>query len=162
MNRPRQIGTAAETAVTRWLRASGWPQAERRSLRGRDDAGDITGTPGVCWEVKAGDAAIRASDGQVTAWLEETDRERTNARADVGVLVLRRRGKASPGAWWAVLPVASIVGLTATGLIHHSVAVSMPARMLLVDFVGILRTSGYGDPLVPVAGMEREAVPATG
>ena len=58
VNKPKQIGTRAETAVARYLAANGFPHAERRTLRGREDAGDITGTPGVCWEVKGGEAHV--------------------------------------------------------------------------------------------------------
>ena len=150
MNRPRQIGTAAETAVTRWLRASGWPQAERRSLRGRDDAGDITGTPGLCWEIKAGDAADRASDSQVTAWLADTERERVNANADYGVLVLRRRGKGSPGDWWAVLPTEDLarlwVGRQNRRVVQRTGAGGPGVRLRLGDLAAVLRATGYGDP----------------
>ena len=53
-NRPKAIGTAAETAVVRYLAAHGFPNAERRALHGATDLGDITGTPSLCWEVKGG------------------------------------------------------------------------------------------------------------
>ncbi|NAE18288.1 hypothetical protein, partial [Enterococcus hirae] len=66
--RPRDIGTAAETATVRYLRTAGFPHAERRALRGTHDCGDITGTPGLAWEVKGGQAAKGASDGQVAQW----------------------------------------------------------------------------------------------
>ena len=59
--RPKDIGTAAETAVVRFLRDNGFPLAERRALHGSTDRGDITGTPGLVWEVKGGDAAKTAS-----------------------------------------------------------------------------------------------------
>ena len=47
-NRPKAIGTAAETAVVRYLAAHGFPAAERRALHGATDLGDITGTPRSC------------------------------------------------------------------------------------------------------------------
>src|SRR5690606_36637180 len=90
--RPRDIGTAAETAVVRYLRDHGFPHAERRTLRGSQDAGDITGIPGVCWSVKGGQAAKDASDGLVEDWLSELERQRSRAKASYGVLVLQRRG----------------------------------------------------------------------
>lgn len=104
VNKPRNIGTAAETAVVRYLVANGFPHAERRSLKGNLDQGDITGTPGICWEVKGGAAAKNASDGQVQAWLEETERERVNAGATIGILVLQRKGigAINAGRWWAI------------------------------------------------------------
>src|SRR5690606_27104000 len=62
MSRSKDIGTRAETAVVRYLRANGFEHAERRALRGRQDAGDITGTPGICWEVKARKRPISDTD----------------------------------------------------------------------------------------------------
>ncbi len=111
--------------------------------------------------MKAGDAAICASDGQVAVWLAETERERVNAHADVGVLVLRRRGKASPGAWWAVVPADALARL----LLRADdwwFEPGPPARLTLDGLALVLRRAGYGDPLVPVAGVDREAAPATG
>src|SRR6185312_8871013 len=103
--KPRAIGTATETAVVRYLVANGFPHAERRSLRGSLDAGDITGCPGLVWSVKGGVAAKTASDGQVAKWLAELERQRVNAAATIGVLVLQRAGigEANAGRWWAVV-----------------------------------------------------------
>lgn len=53
-NSPKAIGTAAETAVVRYLAAHGFPAAERRALHGATDLGDITGTPSLCWETERG------------------------------------------------------------------------------------------------------------
>ena len=39
-NRPKAIGTAAETAVVRYLAAHGFPAAERRALHGATDLGE--------------------------------------------------------------------------------------------------------------------------
>jgi hypothetical protein len=106
-NKSGSIGTATETAVVKVLRQY-WPEAERRRLRGAEDWGDITGTPGIVWEVKGGAAAKAASDAQVEAWLDETETEKRNADADVGILVLPRKGIGPKNAdrWWAVLPTA--------------------------------------------------------
>lgn len=143
MNRSGQRGTAAETAVVRAIAQLGFPHAERRRLRGRDDAGDITGTPGVCWEVKGGNAARNASDAQVAAWLDETERERVNAGADVGVLVLQRAGKgaANAGQWWALFrswqpPYPPPDGGPAPVV-----------RMTLADACLVLRVNDFGTPL---------------
>jgi len=141
--RSKDIGTVAETAVVRFLQRNGWPSAERRALRGEHDAGDVTGTPGVAWEVKGGKAAKVASDMQVQKWLGETERERINAGADVGVLVMQRGGygPARCGMWWAVLslrwlmPQADQISSTAT------------VRLTLDDMCQVLRHRGWGDPL---------------
>lgn len=142
MTRPKDIGTSAETAVVRALRRLGFPNAERRALAGTYDLGDITGTPGVVWEVKAGNAAKTASDGQVTKWLEETERERLNAKADHGVLVLQRAGIGAANAhrWWAISRSGRPGGA-------HSVTV----RHTLEDACVLLRLAGYGEPLDEVS-----------
>ncbi|MFC5187111.1 hypothetical protein [Actinomadura harenae] len=141
MNKPKQRGTAAETAVVRYLRGHGWPSAERRALRGRDDAGDITGTPGIAWEVKGGDMARNASDNDIARWMVETEVERANARAAVGVLVVQRRGVGAPnaGRWWAVLPANS--PLLRGGPVDHD----CPVRLVLADAVTLARHAGFGD-----------------
>ncbi|HZB28966.1 MAG TPA: hypothetical protein VE465_02250 [Streptosporangiaceae bacterium] len=146
--RPKDIGTAGETATVRHLHTNGFPHAERRALRGIQDAGDIAGTPGLCWSVKGGEQAKNASDQQVTQWLAELEKQRQRARADIGVLVLQRRGvgPANAGRWWVVLPldVAAYLSSPYDGGIEHT---GPPVRMLLGDLVRHLRLAGYGDPL---------------
>lgn len=105
MARPKDIGTAGETAVVRFLRPW-WPDVERRALSGSQDRGDVAGTPGICWQIKAGAYAKTASDGQVLAWLDETEAQRMNAGARYSVLVLARAGYGAQrvGHWWAIFP----------------------------------------------------------
>ena len=148
--RPQDIGRAAENAVVAYLVDNGWSSAERRRLRGRNDAGDITGTPGVCWEVKGGAAAKLASDGQVEEWLDEAEKERVAAGADVGVLVLQRKGigTANTGRWWAILPGFSYEMLTGARDDHAPGMWSFgdrgPLRMHLSQVCALLRYAGYG------------------
>jgi hypothetical protein len=146
VNKPKRIGRDAENAVVDYLRAHGWPEVERRAQRGVKDAGDITGTPGLCIEVKGGDAAKNASDLLVADWLEETEKERVNARADIGVLVLQRRGvgPANAGRWWAVMTLPTLLSLTV--LPRDYLHPAIPLRMLLSDAVHLLRAAGYGHP----------------
>ena len=152
MNRSGQIGTATETAVVRVLRSHGWPSAERRRLEGSLDRGDVTGTPGIVWEVKGGESARRASDLQVVVWLRETERERENADADHGVLVVARRGIGASNAsrWWAIVTVETLAELL-TGIEGYGVipAVAMkPVRLQLEDVCSLLHAAGYGDERV--------------
>ena len=99
VNRPRIIGTGAETAVVRYLQDHGFSGAERRSLQGATDKGDITGTPGLAWEVKAGRTLC------LPEWLRQTEKERVNAKADFGILVIKPVGfgVTRVGKWWAVM-----------------------------------------------------------
>lgn len=152
MARPRDIGTRAETAVVKVLRAHGFPQAERRALRGTADAGDITGTPGLCWEVKGGDAARRASDAQIIAWCAETEIERLHAGADYGILVVQRAGigPANAHRWWAVIPAADLARIMLGNARHPLPPAPDPhilARLHLGDLLRALRAAGYGEPL---------------
>jgi hypothetical protein len=133
--RPKDIGTAGETAVVTFLRANGFGGAERRALRGTLDCGDITGCGPVVVEVKSGHAAETASDGLINAWLAETEAERKNADADVGVLVVKRKGKGNAGDWWAI------------EWHGHPEGRRWAVRCLLKDFVYQLRQDGYGDEL---------------
>ncbi|MEU4234155.1 hypothetical protein AB0F17_58615 [Nonomuraea sp. NPDC026600] len=140
MARPKDIGTAAETAVVKALRRLGWPHAERRALTGALDQGDITGTPGVVWEVKGGKQTRSPSDEQIAAWMQETETERIHARANVGVLVLQRHGVGPDNAhrWWAYLQADDWIA----GAGHD-----IPMRFLLNDACVLLRWGGYGEPL---------------
>lgn len=154
-NRPKAIGTAAETAVARYAQSHGFPHAERIALHGALDEGDVQLCPGVVVEVKGGRRAETASDALVAAWLAETEVERTNRGADVAILVLKRAGKGAPnaGSWWAYLPGWAYLFLAPIG---HDVPPSayayayapMPAvRVTLADAVNLLRRAGYGDPI---------------
>jgi hypothetical protein len=99
MSRSRAKGTAAESATVAALWRLGFPYAERRALSGANDLGDITGTPGLAWEVK--DAKV----WQAAAWLRETEVERVNAKADFGILVIKTPGVGAPNAhrWLTVM-----------------------------------------------------------
>ena len=141
--RPRDIGTAAESAVVRYLRAHGFPHAERRALRGARDAGDITGTPGIVWEVKAGAQVISPSDRQIDEWLKETDDERRNVDADYGILVLRRRGASNPADWWVWMYLLHLVSLVGD-YDRKAPGYYVPVRLHLGRAVMLLRHAGYG------------------
>lgn len=86
MTKSKEKGTAAESLVVKYLQSTYWPHAERRALSGGLDKGDITGTPGLAWEVKAAKTLC------VPAWLRETETERINAKADYATLVIKPQG----------------------------------------------------------------------
>lgn len=85
VNPPKIKGTRAETAFVLWLR-TWFPHAERRALRGEKDCGDVTGIPGLAFEVKD------ANPWHLAAWLRETEAERVNANAEYGLLVMKPPG----------------------------------------------------------------------
>ena len=149
-NVSKRRGTAAETAVVRALRTLGFPAAERRALHGTADLGDITGTPGICWEVKGGDKARTAGDALISKWLAETERERAAADADIGVLVVQRAGVGPARAhlWWAYTTSAVTARLVAapTRLVLPDAVPVVPVRLTLADLARLLVWAGYGVP----------------
>lgn len=151
MNRPRNIGTAAETAVVKALRTNGFGTAERRSLKGNLDQGDITGTPGIAWEVKGGAAAKDMGPGLLTTWLAQTETERRNAGAVIGILVIARRGIGATNAhrWWAITTTDTLAALWLATDPSVVITPGIPIRLELGHLCTLLRGAGYGDPLSP-------------
>ena len=97
MSAARRKGTAAESVAVSYLRANGFLFAERRALHGSLDLGDITGTPGICWEVKS------CATPSWPAWMRELESERLNSRSALGFLVYKPKGKgAGRVATWQV------------------------------------------------------------
>jgi hypothetical protein len=95
VNPSKARGTAAETAVVRFLRGSGYPGAERRALAGTQDRGDIAGIPGLVIEVKNErrmELARYVNEALAEAGLE-----------DLGVVWHKRRGRGSPGDWYVTM-----------------------------------------------------------
>ena len=142
VTRSKDIGTRAEAAVVRYLCANGWANAERRALRGSADWGDVTGTPGLVWEVKGGDAAKDASDKQVAAWFDEAREEAGNAGATYGFLIVQRRQKGVRD-WWAVLDVCDLAKLVRCD--SREQASNMHTRITLAQLVELLAIAGWTD-----------------
>jgi hypothetical protein len=99
MSKQKQKGTAAETAVVRWLSGRKWNKIERRSLSGANDRGDITGIPKVVIEVK------NHSRMELAQWVRELEVEISNDKAETGVVIHKKRGTTDVGEWYATLPV---------------------------------------------------------
>ncbi len=147
-NKPKAIGTAAETAVVRYLRANGFAGAERRALAGSSDLGDVTGCGPLVIEVKGGRAAEAATPPVIDRWMAETRAEMRNADAHYGLLVVKRIAVSHrrAGLWWAYLDLHALLELTGCAGGHDRISNSV-LRMTLADAVHLLRYAGYGDNL---------------
>ncbi len=96
MTTSRAKGTRAETAFVDYLRQH-YPWAERRSLNGARDRGDVAGIPGVTIEVKA------ARRVELGAWLRELDLEMIHDRSDIGFLAVKPIGKTAGADYYCIL-----------------------------------------------------------
>lgn len=138
------VGKQTEQMVARWLRDHGYPHAERTvrtgyrtTARTLADAGDIDGCPGLCVQCKSLRPADRA-ERAVEGWLAETEAQRQQTGADLGLLIVRRWGTTDVGRWWAFLRLDTL----APG---HG---GTPVRMEVRHAAAWLRVLGYGQPIL--------------
>lgn len=105
MSASKRKGTAAETAVVKYLQENGFPYAERRALHGTQDKGDITGCGPIVFEIK------NHKTLDLAGWVKELEAEIRNANADTGSVIAKKRGTTNPGDWYAIMPVHVLVEL---------------------------------------------------
>lgn len=143
MNRPKNIGTKAETAVKNYLLSAGYTELEahRNVLKGSQDEGDVwLRDPQhglIVFEVKGGKAAKDASYEQVKKWHAEAEKEKQNANGSYGFLVTQRAGVGYPNAgnWWAFATLGDLYSL-GTGSSYSS---DILVRVSLTDLIGLVR-----------------------
>jgi hypothetical protein len=145
----KRIGTPFESALVRYAKENGFPWADRIPLSGALDRGDVALCPGLIVECKAGKAAENASDEQIKKWLVETERERVNANAAIGLLVTKRRGIGAVrmGEQWCHLDggvFADLIYDRHDGEQYEQIG--LPIRTHLANVVELLRDAGYGTP----------------
>jgi hypothetical protein len=114
-HRNKSKGDRFERAVVAALRALGFPHADRTRAGYERDRGDVEGTLGLVFQAKD------HADKRWGPWLDDLDEQKTNARADHAVLVVKR-----------------------TGIADASEALAV---MRLRDWTRLARDAGYGDPL---------------
>ena len=106
MSRARAKGTSWETAIVTYLRAHGFPWADRVPLSGARDRGDVTLGPGS--------PAHQCKNTNRQTWAEDLDEatvQAVNAAAPFGVVWRKRRGKASPADAYVLMSGATYVRL---------------------------------------------------
>lgn len=131
--RNRANGAEGERRVARYL-GTWWPAACRAVRNTAPDPGDVAEThPRLWWSVK------NVVAEQYTAWLAEMT---VKAEGRIAVLVVRRRGYADPGRWWAWLTLADLAAITSTPLSTEQVAAEH-VRMELHVLVALLDAGGF-------------------
>ena len=142
------VGKETERLVAAYLRSRGLDGVERSvrtgfatAQRSVADAGDLTGWPGVCVQVKSLRPA-NAAERQTRQWLAETEQQRQQSGAGVGLLVVRRWGTLNVGEWWCFLLARDLFGM-ADG--HSATALRQlaPVRLELSDVVSMMQTWGW-------------------
>lgn len=109
-SRNKAKGSAWEHAIVDHLRAAGWPYAERRLAGAAKDRGDIAGVVGVVIEAK------NTASRNLAGWIEETEAERVNDGAWLGVVWHKRTGKASAADGYVTMTGAQFTALLARAL----------------------------------------------
>jgi hypothetical protein len=109
-NRNKAKGSSWERAIVDHLHAAGWPFAERRLAGAAKDRGDIAGVVGVVIEAK------NTATARLAEWIDETEDERQNDGAWLGVVWHHRKGKASAADGYVTMTGAQFTALLARAL----------------------------------------------
>jgi hypothetical protein len=105
VSKERAKGTSFETFIVNYL-AGFYPHVERRTLQGAHDKGDIAGTDSrLVWECKNQKVL------NFSGWLHEAQTERDNAKAELGIVVAKRRSYGNPADQYAVLRLEDLLTL---------------------------------------------------
>lgn len=152
-------GKERERRTVNYLRVSGFPGAERtvrtgyrNSGRQFSDQGDIDGTPGIAWQIKA---VAEKEWYRVPEYMLDTEKQTAAAGADLGILVIPRPRHPHPGDWWAHVWFDDLFTLAATPPARHRTPpgdpsgrhLRVPVRLELQHLLPLLRVAGYGTPL---------------
>lgn len=145
-----QKGKERERRVVAYLKVSGFPGAERTVRTGyrnpdREfcDRGDIDGTPGIVWQVKA---VAEREWYRVPQYMLETHKQADAAKADFGILVIPRPRHAHPSEWWAHVWFDDVLALVVSDQQTYPRRLRFPIRMELQELLPLLRVAGYGTP----------------
>lgn len=107
----KAAGTRHESNVVAYLAAHVDDRIERRRQSGSKDRGDISG-----WRFAGRRIVAELKDYggrvQIGPWLNETEVERLNDDAHVGLVIAKRRGTTDPGDQIVILTLRDFVALT--------------------------------------------------
>lgn len=101
----KRKGSAWELAIAKYLIEMGWKHAERRVAGSTLDKGDIYGIIGCVIEAK------NEKRIDLAGYLKELEVEMKNAKAETGVVMVKKRGTSSVADAYAVMPISLWVAL---------------------------------------------------
>lgn len=107
----RKAGPWFERIVADYLKHYVDERIDRRVKTGNKDRGDVGGVR----MFKGGRVVVECKDRggivEIGAWLGETEIERGNDDAEIGVVVAKRRGHGHPGDQIVIMTLRDLVGL---------------------------------------------------
>jgi hypothetical protein len=106
----RNAGTGHETKIANYLALHVDDRIERRTKNGNKDRGDVSGLRHMGLRVVV-ECKDRGGQFFIGSWLTETEVERGNDDAGIGVVVAKRRGTTDPGDQVVVCTVRDLVAL---------------------------------------------------
>jgi len=95
----KRKGSAWELAIAKYLVEKGWKHAERRIAGSTIDKGDIYGIIGCVIEAK------NEKRIDLSGYLKELEVEMRNAKAETGVVMVKKKGTTDVGQAYAVMPI---------------------------------------------------------
>lgn len=104
-NRPKNMGTAHETAVVSWLKDHGWPWARRRTQKGGKDEGDVCLSERIPFTIEAKTSRRTTERVAIGTWMKELEDEVKNSGDVAGAVIFKRRGTTDVGEYHALMPV---------------------------------------------------------
>ena len=109
-------GSAFEREIVTYLRAHGFPYAERGVAGATEDIGDIIGTPGIVWECKNQKRMVLAGwvDELLVEIANQLTRYKNGGPLVLGAVIHKRKGKSSAGDYYATMPLHIYVDLLKT------------------------------------------------
>jgi hypothetical protein len=99
VNRNKAKGTTWESAIVAYLKSRWWPFADRLTLSGSQDRGDIRLGDGIKVVIEAKNEKSITLAG----YIKEVEAEVKNAGADIGAAWIKRVGKTDPAEAYVVM-----------------------------------------------------------
>lgn len=107
VNKSKAKGTSHESNIVDYLRSKWWPFADRLTLSGSGDRGDIRLGDGIPVVIEA----KNEKQINLAGYIKEVEAEVVNAKAKFGVAWIKRIGKGSPGDHYVVMTGDTFVRL---------------------------------------------------
>lgn len=106
----KAAGTRFETSIVTYLAAEVDDRIERRARNGAKDRGDISGIRHMNARAVA-ECKDYGGSVKIGPWLNETDLERRNDDAAIGIVIAKRKGTTDPAAQIVIMTVCDLVAL---------------------------------------------------